>query len=243
MKIKYPNIDYKYWLSNWDESTGKGKVFTDKNIVKYIKLDKDMDINACESEIIKLTTSNEKLSKSKILRVVDLIYSWGGKSGRGFYIKEFHDKAKNRISAREELESNDNTFKKYLEGIDLAKKGKTESLEKFKKIRGIGNSFGTKHSYFWSINSIYPLIVIDSKIAGALGYKTIDLLEKNFDYQKILKSFVDKTELEFQEKNPIKVERALFAFHNFYFLNDNSNWAQGLDIEYARKNRNKNGTG
>jgi len=29
---------------------------------------------------------------------------------------------------------------------------------------------------------------------------------------------------EFNKDNPSKVERALFAFHNHYFLNDNNGW-------------------
>ena len=126
-------------------------------------------------------------------------------------------------------EQNDNTFRKYLEGIELAKNGKTESIEKFNGIRGIGLSYSSKHSYFWSISSAYPLIIIDSKIAGSLGYKTLDLLGKDINYNEIVKSFVEKAEVEFQDKNPIKVERALFSFHNFYFLNDNNGW----------KNKNK----
>ena len=138
--MKFPKIDYNFWLSNWNESIGEGNVYTNKNIEKYIQFDKD--INACTSEIIELTNRDDN-DKKKIRRVIDLIYSWGGRSGRMFY-----SKTKEKISPREELENNDITFKTYLEGIELAKQGKTESIEKFNSIRGIGSSYASKHSYF-----------------------------------------------------------------------------------------------
>ena len=116
------------------------------------------------------------------------------------------------------------TNKTYLEGIEFAKQGKSVSIEIFNRIRGIGSSYASKHYYFWSINSCNPLIIVDSKIAGALSYRTIDDLEKEFKYNEIVKSFLKKSQIEFNEKDPSKVERSLFAFHNFYFLNDNSNW-------------------
>ena len=212
----FPKIDYKFWLSYWNESIGKGGVYTNKNIEKYIQFDKD--INYCTSEIIELT-SKDDINKKNILRVVDLIYSWGGPSGRMFY-----SKTKGKISPREELETNEITYKTNLEGIEFAKQGKSVSIEIFNRIRGIGSSYASKHSYFWSLNSCNPLIIVDSKISGALGYRTIDDLEKDFKYNEIVKSFLKKSQIEFNEKDPSKVERSLFAFHNFYFLNDNSNW-------------------
>jgi len=221
--MKLPKIDYDFWLSNWNDTVGRGKVYTNKNLREYIKFDND--INSCTAEIYKLTKSN-KLSKQTILQVVDLIYSWGGPSGRMFY-----SKTNGKESPREELEMNKNTFQKYLDGIKLAKEGKTSSIKMFNSIRGIGPSYASKHSYFWSVNSYNPLIIIDSKIAGALGYNTIDLLLKDYSYTQIIKSFIHKAEAEFKEINPTKVERALFAFHNFYFLNDNSNWKNKNETE------------
>jgi hypothetical protein len=228
--MKFPNIDYNFWLLNWNQSIGEGKVYTNKNIEKYIKFEKD--INACTTEIIELTKNDEIISKN-VFRVIDLIYSWGGRSGRMFY-----SKTKDKISPREEIGTNKDTYQTYLEGIELAKRGKTESIEKFNSIRGIGSSYASKHSYFWSINSENPLIIVDSKIAGALGYKTIELLEKKSKYNETVKYFVDKAEMEFKDRNPSKIERALFAFHNFYFLNDNSNWKNKTESrDFTEANR------
>ena len=222
MILKFPEIDYKFWLSNWNESIGSGKVYTNKNLKKYITF--EGDINSCTVEIFDLVSQND-LSKLKILRAVDLIYSWGGPSGRMFY-----NSSRNKISPREELEHHNEIFETYLKGVQLAKKGQTESIEIFNSIRGIGSSYASKHSYFWSINSENPLIIVDSKIAGALGYKTIQLLNKDYKYEEIVKSFVSKSHLEYDEKNASYVERALFAFHNFYFLNDNSDWKNKIEF-------------
>lgn len=216
MNITFPNINYNYWFSLWNKSVGEKQVYTNKNLTEYIKF--DSDTNACTNEIIKLTNSND-LSQQTIFKVIDLIYSWGGRSGRMFY-----SRSKGKLSPREELEANDNNFKVYLDGIKLAKGGKTESIEKFSSIRGIGSSYASKHAYFWSIHSDNPLIIVDSKIAGTLGYKTIDSLFRDYTYKDIVNLFVAKAQLYFNEKNPSKVERALFAFHNLYFLNDNSGW-------------------
>ncbi|MFD0798472.1 hypothetical protein ACFQZJ_13450 [Maribacter chungangensis] len=221
--MTFPEINYQFWLSKWNESIGQGKVYTNKNIEKYIKFENN--INACTNEIIELT-KYEEITKKNVFRVIDLIYSWGGRSGRMFY-----SKTKNRISPREELEKDSNVYETYFEGIILAKKGNTESISKFNSIRGIGASYASKHSYFWSINSDNPLIIVDSKIAGALGHISIDSLEKKSKYRETVQLFIDKAEIEFNDKNPSKVERALFAFHNFYFLNDNSGWKNRIEFE------------
>ena len=58
----FPKIDYEFWLSYWNESIGKGDVFTNKNILKYIQFKKD--INHCTSEIIELTSKDETSKKT-----------------------------------------------------------------------------------------------------------------------------------------------------------------------------------
>lgn len=221
--MRFPDINYDFWLLNWTETIGNGKVYTNKNIEQYIKF--DGNINSCTKEIIELTKL-QKITKNNVLRVIDLIYSWGGRSGRMFY-----SQTKGSSSPREELEGNSETYENYLKGVALAKEGKTESIDKFISIKGIGSSYASKHSYFWSLNSDNPLIIVDSKIAGALGFSTISLLEKQSKYNQTVKSFIEKAQIEFKENDPSKVERALFAFHNFYFLNDNSGWKNEINFQ------------
>lgn len=219
--MKFPTIDYKFWLSNWSESIGNLNTYTNKNMIDYI-IFKD-DINSCTNEIFSIVKS-ERADKASILRVVDLIYSWGGRSGRLFYAS-----SKGRTSPREELEVNESVFLKYMKGIELAKRGDPDSILKFCEINGIGPSYASKHAYFWSLNSNNPLIIVDSKIAGSLGYKTINSLQNDFSYEKIVAAFKVKAFEEFGEYNPSSVERALFAFHNNYFLNNNSGWRNKIE--------------
>ena len=74
-----PDIDYKYWLQNWENTIGNKKIYSNKNLSKYLNI--TGNINWCTKEIIKLTSQNNP-SKKIILRVIDLIYSWGGQIGR-----------------------------------------------------------------------------------------------------------------------------------------------------------------
>ena len=214
--MNFPKINYEFWDSEWNRSIGASRVYTNKNMINYIIFEDD--INSCTNEILDIVAKNE-LDKENILRVVDLIYSWGGKSGRMFYVS-----SEKKQSPREELSNKGDVFNIYLEGIKLAQHGDTKSIGIFKSIRGIGSSYASKHAYFWSINSDNPLIIVDSKIAGTLGFSTISRLEKKHSYGEIVSFFKQMALQEFKESNPSRVERALFAFHNNYFLNDNSGW-------------------
>ncbi len=214
--MEFPKIDYKHWFNQWTLDVGGASVYSNKNLTKYIRF--DGNINSCTSEIFTLVKATE-ITKANILRVVDLIYSWGGPSGRMFYASK-----KGEIAPRESLENDDSVFSIYMNAIQLAKQGKEESINEFCKIAGIGRSFGSKHAYFWSLDSKNPLIIIDSKIAGALGYSTIESLDKAHKYGEIVSKFRTLALEKFNEDDPSKIERALFAFHNYYFLNDNSGW-------------------
>jgi len=219
--VKLPTIDYKFWLSDWSKSIGEQKTYTNKNMIKYIIF--DGNINSCTNEIFSIIKS-DKIDNSSILRVIDLIYSWGGKSGRMFYAS-----SRGQLSPREDLEVNKEALIKYMKGIELAMSGNPDSINYFCQINGIGKSYASKHAYFWSLNSSNPLIIVDSKIAGSLGYQTINSLQNNFSYESIIASFKSKAFDEFADGNPSNVERALFAFHNHYFLNDNSGWKNNIE--------------
>ena len=219
--MEFPHIDYKYWLDNWTKSIGEQKTYSNKNMLEFIKFTDDT--NSCTEEIFNIVKSG-KTDKKSVLRVVDLIYSWGGPSGRLFYAA-FNGQNAPRV----DLENDESVFGRYLDGIKLAKLGKPESIKIFCKIRGIGASYASKHAYFWSTNSENPLIIVDSKIAGSLGYRTIEHLEAKSNYAETVESFKKKAIIEFNESNPSKIERALFSFHNHYFLNDNSGWKNSYE--------------
>ena len=188
------------------------------------------DINSCTDEIFRIVKAGE-IDKKSVLRVVDLIYSWGGRSGRQFYAAY-----NGRNSPRLDLQNDESVYETYLDGVKSANLGKPESIDIFCKIRGIGSSYASKHSYFWSANSDNPLIIVDSKIAGCLGYPTVARLEAVSSYAKTVEAFKNKAIAEFGECDPFKIERALFAFHDNYFLNNNSGWKsndEGRDYEEA----------
>ena len=79
--MNFPDIDYKFWLRKWSDTIGQDSVYTNKHMEKYIQF--EGDINQCTEEIIQLTNQSNP-NKKTILRVIDLIYSWGGRSGRMF---------------------------------------------------------------------------------------------------------------------------------------------------------------
>ena len=72
----------------------------------------------------------------------------------------------------------------------------------------------------------------EKAIAYSLKQNQNFCYETNFDTFPIYWAikFKEKGFIEFNESNPSKIERALFAFHNFYFLNDNSNWKNRFEF-------------
>jgi muramoyltetrapeptide carboxypeptidase LdcA involved in peptidoglycan recycling len=220
--VDLPVINYEFWLDQWDKQIGAEKVYSNKNTKQFIVF--DGNTSECANKIVELT-KEQNLNKEIMLRVVDLIYSWGGPSGRMFY-----SSVGNNLSPRKELEINGACFATYEKGVKLARAGDAKCKEIFKTIKGIGSSFASKHAYFWSLSSQYPLIIVDSKIAGVLGYQTVEELERKVNYLEIVVKFKEKASVEFGDNDSSKVERALFAFHNYYFLNDNSKWKNKIEF-------------
>lgn len=214
--MKFPEIDYQFWYTTWYETVGKKTTYSNVNSRKYMHF--NGDLNACMDEIFSMI-SKKQFDKSTILRIVDLIYCWGGPSGRLFYVP-----MKGKDAPRQVLEDDVRAFEQYMLGVQLAVDGNIKCIDEFCKLDGIGKSFATKHAYFWSHDSAFPLMIVDSKISGALGFTTTQQLEKAYSNEQLVTAFRKKAMKEFGESTPSMVERALFAFHNNYFLNDNSNW-------------------
>jgi hypothetical protein len=221
MVLKFPNIDFDYWLGVWNELQNKMAYFTPKMNL-YSKIDKGITYLQCETEILKIVEkiNNTSVERSEVLKVIDLIYRWGGPSGRMFYTKS-NNKGN---SPRRELELQDDLFNRYCDAIDLALAGKSSSKFLFESINGIGPSFASKHAAFWSSKSTRPLIVIDSKIAGCFGKKKLELFEKEFHYDNTLNQFVNFGNSLTIPKTSQEIERSLFAFHLNFFNNENTNW-------------------
>ena len=172
--MSFPTIDYGYWLDIWNIQIGNKPIYSNINNRRYINF--FGTINSCAEEIGRLISA-ENLNREIILRVIDLIYLWGGRSGRMFY-------SENRGVIPRDLLETDQVFQIYLNGIHEAKMGKPLSREIFSNIKGIGTSYSSKHAYFWSLNSGSRLIIVDSKIAGALGFASIQELYQNISYEE-----------------------------------------------------------
>jgi hypothetical protein len=217
--MKFPNIDYSFWLQKWNESIGNKRTYS--NIYSRRFLDIDMNLLDCElrinDQIKGFVEETGSLNNVSIIEnVVDLIYAWGGRSGRMFYFN------KSGLGLPRLLILEEEHLKFYNMGISLAVKADPSALDAFKKVPGIGPSFGSKHAFFWSLQAPNRLIIIDSKICGALGYSNIAELLLQFSYSRIIDDFTNKSKEVFGVNDGSKVERALFAFHNNYFLNSNN---------------------
>jgi hypothetical protein len=208
MPLNMPSIDYKFWNGQWRQAWNK-PVYTNVHIAKYSSF-KGSTIE-CE-RLIKAIVTKKSVSDAEILCAIDLINQWGGRTSRLFYTKGKYD-----TIPRENIEQTE-VLSVYKEGLRLAKDKNVESIEVFQSILGIGPSYSGKHAAFWSDLN---LIIVDSKIAGALGFKTVSALLKQFQYETILEAF-DVTAKKNRLNKPVDIERALFAFHNNYFSNDSS---------------------
>ena len=213
--LLFPDIDYPSWHGKWSENIGRKVGYTDKNTKGYISL--IGDINTIEDKILALVRT-EDLSKANILYLVDLIYQWGGKQSRLFYARK-----KNDLTPRQWLER-DEVFTVYDQARIEAMQGKPQSESLFKSIYGIGHAYAGKHAFFWSLK--YPgktLIIVDNKIAGMFGYRTpADLYQTTgLQYPDLQRLFVDKSQEVFGDTVPHWIERALFAYHEYKYLNKN----------------------
>ena len=214
----FPKIDYPFWLNVWNQSVGLKSTYS--NMHSRIFLHFQGDIMTCENEINRLIDAvgldySSAENRKTVETVIDLIYAWGGPSGRMFYFDR-----KGKSSPRIQIMETAN-FKRYFKGIELAMQSNPLAVETFQSIPGIGSSFASKHAFFWSKSAPKRLIIIDSKIAGALGYVNLQDLFVHHEYTKVLIEFSHKSEDYFGTNDASNIERALFAFHNNYFLNNN----------------------
>jgi hypothetical protein len=230
--LNFPKIDFEYWLVEWDTTQIEKAYFTPKmNLYSSIK--KDITLIDCEHQILSINkkVKNPFNEKNEVFKVIDLIYRWGGPSGRMFY----NGLNSNGNSPRRELEIQNDLFTRYCDAIDLARAGKVSSKFLFETIPGIGSSFASKHAAFWSSESKRPLIVIDSKIAGCFGKQNLKLFEKENHYESTLNQFVEYGKsLTFSKKSQ-EIERALFTFHLHFFNNENTDWQTNKKEAYEDK--------
>lgn len=252
-RLQFPDINYAYWAErniffsdeplsqtiriglNHVSKAGlvgpllkKYKVKTNSGLVDLIK-NQIKNISICSAH-----------SDKDLLAIFDLIQGWGGRMGRGPYCKPKGSPVRMHWNQLPLL---------YREAVECCDKENYEgALQKLLKIKYIGESFATKHIYFWSAygskGRVFPiydtriktLLFFDSKTASGYDNYVAALEEK----AKELAMGV-----EF-------VERALFAFSQNYFGNgslkisgkvtDNNDLAEASRLQacYLRLNALKN---
>jgi hypothetical protein len=228
MGLNFPPINFEYWLSKWQSNQNKEAYFLPQ-MTNYSQIKKGITDLECEEEILTLVKKIQDpiQEKEAVLRVIDLIYRWGGRSGRMFYLQ---NQDKNKMP-RKELAENQDLFHRYCDAIDLAKNGKASSKFLFQTIPGIGSSFASKHATFWSAYSRSPLIVIDSKIVGCFGIEKLEKFDLNYSYESVINEFNEFGKSLTPSLTSQQVERALFTFHLHFFNNENSGWTNKDVIE------------
>jgi hypothetical protein len=196
----------------------------------------------------------------KYLTIFDAINAWGGVSAKGMYNPK--DKNKPSITTRKSWKLWIEKYIDAVRCIKMGET--TKALEKLHKvdasankigIENLGIAFATKHMWYWSdyylnlwekgeikkpndskLNERY--IVFDMRISKLLFYKK----PERISYIEALKKF------EFIKKNLKKelqninvyrfdnsdIEKALFAFSQFYFANDIDVWDSIGGYKYKR---------
>jgi len=222
-RFQSPDIDFVYWIQKSPffqnlpllQNIKIGLYFADKGRLIDDVISKIDRMTNCELvEIIKNEIENVS-SKSchadeEILRIFDLIQGWGGRMGRGPYVKP--KTAPYRMSNSTQIAFLYRANLKYLREGSLDK-----ALQELLKIKYLGESFATKHLYFWGkygtnkkILPIYDtriklLVYSSDKRAPSYSQYVFDLTQK-----------ANEIGLDIEE-----LEKALFAFSSNWFANNN----------------------
>ena len=186
----------------------------------------------------------------KYLTIFDAINAWGGISAKGMYNPK--EKNKQNLTTRKSWESWIDKYIDAVKFIRTGETKK--ALEKLHKaevtgnktgIENLGIAFATKHMWYWSdyylnmwekgkskkpvnseLNERY--IVFDMRISKMLFYKEPVRISYNEALEKFetIKTDLNK-ELQSKKIDPFDnsdIEKALFAFSQFYFANDIDVW-------------------
>lgn len=244
MEIKspsFPNIDYGYWCQ-------KNAYFADIPLIRSIKAglsnarkgglidavlkssdvktNKDL-VDLIESKITEYR-SIEIFKDSDLLLIFDLIQGWGGIAGRGPYTKPLGNPTRKAL--------HETISKTYRESMSDCISGDYPSaLQKIKTIPYIGESFATKHIYFWSRfgPGKKALPIYDTRIKTLLFLK----ISSAISYEMYVKSLNKKAEE--LSMHPTLVESALFSFSLKYFQNGKltirRDVTDGVDFDEAKR--------
>ena len=249
--LSLPQIDYDFWKEKnpyysskkLDDQTMRGIKLVQKTGLLNSVIDDDGNIliksNAALIEIIIEKIKNFDLAKSsnnELLEIFDLIQAWGGSTGRVPYVKPKIDPYRFR-----NIEEYANTYREAIKVIinlkskplDDASIKKAEEL--IRRLKGVGISFATKHLFFWStgLNLEIKLPIYDSRMQLLIrGANKLSSAPNYTEFKKALEHQGRQSNIGSEI-----IERALFAFSQNYFLNENleivKDYSLSKDIEVA----------
>jgi hypothetical protein len=155
MPTRFPNINYLYWRQ-------KNEYFSDAPLIETIRIElnharkgelidqviKESNIKTNKNLVdliesnIKKYQSIESFENNELLLIFDLIQGWGGKTCRNIYVQP--KKNPTRYSLTNLPIVYRNSIKNSVSGNYQA------AIKELTSIRNLGESFATKHIFFWS---------------------------------------------------------------------------------------------
>jgi|688.fasta_scaffold70397_5 hypothetical protein len=226
-----------------------------KSILKTILIKDELEnrsMKILENHAIKIAKKIqiEKIEKNKTeyyIEVFDTINAWGGAAIRMFYNKKISLKDENKTKGIPRVHVK-LWINKYIKVVELIKKGNYDDALQIIDIEipGLGVSFGTKHIWFWSeffiknnFNKHEIATIYDERISKLLLGRT-PKAQDYFNARMIYKDIRDNINKNLDSNNKFSskdVERALFAFSQYYFNNNLTGWG---DDEKLNKIPSKN---
>jgi hypothetical protein len=223
--INFPKIKYFFWMNQnefFSDIAGLsrtieiGLMHVKKAKPDLVTLELQKTSIKSNLDLVKLIEKKiveendiESSSIDKLLLIFDLIQAWGGQTGRGPYVQP----------ARRPVRSDSSNplphiYKNAIKAV--FKQDFQTSLNLLNSINRVSESFATKHIFFWSKFGPHKkaLPIYDTRIKLLLFQK----VRSTPPYENYVTSLNQKaSELKIE---PEDVERALFSFSQFYFLNN-----------------------
>jgi hypothetical protein len=239
-QISFPLINYNYWCQKNDYFSNAPLISTIKiglnharkgGLIDRIINSSNLVTNKDLVDLIELKIQShqsvDKFENDELMIIFDLIQGWGGKACRNIYVQPNLNPTRISLTTLPEI---------YKKAINYCVSGDYQAaLNKITSIPNLGESFATKHIFFWSEfgPSRKGLPIYDTRI------KTLLFLKNSAapGYETFLNA-LNKKAIELSMP-PAFVERALFSFSQNYFPNSKlvikENILDETDIQEGKK--------
>lgn len=232
----FPPIDYRYWLSqHGDNDVGNNRLGLTSRLSNLKKNNSTISADVIELKsmsdavsFIEKKVASETKTYQDYLDIFDAINNWGGKAiQRGIIYSG--------LTLRNKLDHED-WFAYYIKAANLLRQEDRvlEGIELMFSTPGLGVSFGSKHIAFWTYDN--PVTAVyDSKISQILLRSENPKIKDMIPFISAINKLANEQSDYCDGLKPKEIEKALFAFHKYYWLN-NGRWlgkVSGNDIDCA----------